>query len=86
MTRRWKLIWAILGLLATATMIVAWPIYKMYRLTPVSATLRERTKKAVEKNPHLQPDWDKAMEDGVLTWPEAKAILEKAGEKAEPED
>jgi len=26
------------------------------------------------------------MEDGVLTWPEAKAILEKAGEKAEPED
>jgi hypothetical protein len=26
------------------------------------------------------------MEDGVLTWPEAKAILEKAGEKAERED
>jgi hypothetical protein len=86
MTRRWKLIWAILGLLAMAIMIVAWPLYKMYRLTPVSAAVMERTKKAVEKNPHLQPDWDKAMEDGVLTWPEAKAILEKAGEKAEPED
>jgi hypothetical protein len=86
MTRRWKRIWAILGLLAMAAMIVAWPIYKKYRLTPVSTSLMERTKKAVEKNPQLQPDWDKAMEDGVLTWPEAKAILEKAGEKAEPED
>jgi hypothetical protein len=46
----------------------------------------ERTKRAVEKNPQLQPDWEKAMEDGVLTRDEAKAILEKAGETVEPED
>ena len=39
----------------------------------------------VEQNPQLKPDWDKAMEDGVLTWPEANAILEKVGEKADPE-
>jgi hypothetical protein len=86
MSRRSKQIWAIVALVAMASLIVAWPMYKKYRLTPVSALLQERTKKAVEKNPQLQPDWDKAMEDGVLTWPEAKAILEKAGEKVEPED
>jgi hypothetical protein len=86
MTRRAKQIWAIVALVAMAGMIVAWPLYKKYRITPVSPSLMERTKKVVEKNPRLQPDWDKAMEDGVLTWPEAKAILEKAGETAEPED
>jgi hypothetical protein len=48
--------------------------------------LIERTKKAVETHPELKPDYDKAMEDGVLTYPEAKAILEKAGEKVEPEN
>jgi hypothetical protein len=30
--------------------------------------------------------WDEAMRDGVLSWEEAKAILEKAGEKGEPEE
>jgi hypothetical protein len=86
MSRRSKQVVAVLALVATACLIVAWPMYKKYRLTPASTTLMERTKKAVEKNPRLQPDWDKAMEDGVLTFPEAKAILEKAGEKVEPED
>jgi hypothetical protein len=86
MTRRTKQIWAILALLAMTVFILAWPIYKKFSLKPVSASLMERTKKVVEKNPHLQPDWDRAMADGVLTWPEAKAILEKAGEKAEPGD
>jgi hypothetical protein len=81
-----KLIWAVLALVAMACFVAAWPIYKKYSIKPVSTSLMERTKKAVEKNPQLQPDWDKAMEDGVLTWPEAKAILEKAGEKAEPEE
>jgi hypothetical protein len=74
------------ALVATACFIAAWPIYKKYSLKAVSPSVMERTKKAVEKNPQLKPDWDKAMEDGVLTWPEAKGILEKAGEKAEPED
>jgi hypothetical protein len=86
MSRRSKQIWAILAILATVSFTVAWPIYKKFSVKPVSAALMERTKQAVEKHPQLQPDWDKAMEDGVLTWPEAKAILEKAGEKAEPED
>jgi hypothetical protein len=81
-----KQITAVLALLATASLIVAWPIYKKSRLKAVSTPLMERTKKVVGKNPQLQADWDKAMEDGVLTWPEANAILEKVGEKAEPED
>jgi hypothetical protein len=81
-----KRIWAILALVAIASFMVAWPLYKKLTIKSVSAALMERTKKAVEKNPQLKPDWDRAMEDGVLTWPEAKAILEKAGEKVEPED
>jgi len=86
MSRRMKRIWTILALLAMVSFVAAWPIYKKLSIKPVSASLMERTRKAVEKNPQLKPDWDAAMEDDVLTWPEAKAILEKAGEKAEPED
>jgi hypothetical protein len=86
MSRRTKQIVAIVALLAMTMFIVAWPIYKKRSLRAVSAALMERTKKVVEKNPQLQADWNKAMEDGVLTWPEANAILEKVGEKAEPED
>jgi hypothetical protein len=66
--------------------IAAWPFWKWLKVKPVSASLYERTKAVVEKNPRLQPAWDNAMQDGVLTWPEAKAILESAGEKAEPEE
>ena len=86
MSRRMKRIWAVLALVAMVCFLAAWPLYKKYSLKSVSPALMERTKQAVEKNPQLQPDWDRAMADGVLTWPEAKAILEKAGEKAEPED
>ena len=86
MSRRAKQIWAVVALLAMASFTLAWPLYKKFSVKPVGAALMERTKKAVEKNPRLQPDWDRAMEDGVLTWDEANAILEKAGEKAEPED
>jgi hypothetical protein len=81
-----KQIWASLALLAMVAFIVAWPLYKKLTLRAARASLVERTKQVVAKNPHLQPDWDKAMEDGVLTWSEANAILQKAGEKAEPED
>ena len=65
---------------------LGWPIYKKLTVKPVSPAVFERTKACVDKNPQLQDDWNKAMEDGVLTWPEAKAILEKAGEKAEPDE
>jgi hypothetical protein len=76
---------AILALVAMACFVVAIPIYRKYALKPASASLRERTKKVVEENPQLQPDWDRAMQDGVLTWPEANSILEKVGQKAEQE-
>jgi hypothetical protein len=83
-TRRSKLTWTVLALLAMVGFIAAWPMYKMLTVRAVNAALMERTKKAVETHPELQPDWDRAMEDGVLTLPEASAILEKAGEKVEP--
>jgi hypothetical protein len=86
MTRRAKLLGAVLGLVAMACMIAAWPIYKLYAIKPASPALIERTKKAVEQHPDLKKDYDEAMKDGVLTYPEAKAILEKAGEKVEPEN
>jgi hypothetical protein len=64
---------------------VAWPVYKTFFPQPVSTALFNRTKAAVEKNPQLQSEWNAALQDGVLTWPEASAILQKAGEKADPE-
>ena len=85
MKRRTMVIGAILALLAMAIFVVAVPIYRKYSIKPASASLRERTKKVVEENPQLQADWDRAMQDGVLTWPEANSILEKVGQKAEPE-
>jgi hypothetical protein len=36
-------------------------------------------------HPELKPDYDKAMEDGVLSYDEAKKILEKAGETVGPD-
>jgi len=82
--RTMLVIGAILVFLALTPFLV-WPVYKYFKPTPVSAAMFERTKAAVEKNPDLRPDWDNAMRDGVLTFPEAKAILEKAGETVEPE-
>ena len=84
MKRRLMLTGTFLTLLAL-TPFLGWPIWKRLATKPVSTAVFERTKAAVEKNPQLKPEWDKAMEDGVLTWPEAKAILEAAGETAEPE-
>lgn len=63
----------------------SWPVWQWLTLKPVSASLHQRTKAAVDKNAHLKAAWDIALQDGVLTWPEAKVILEGAGEKAEPE-
>ncbi len=85
MTRRTKTIAVILGILAML-FIAAWPIWKWLKPTPASATLFERTKAAVQKDPQLRPAWDRALEDDVLTWNEAKDILERAGEKVEPEE
>lgn len=65
---------------------VSWPVWKAIKFKLVNAATWERTKAAVEKNPRLQPAWDIAMQDDALTWPEAKVILESAGEKAEPDE
>jgi len=48
---RSKLIWAVLALVAMACFIAAWPLYKKYRLTPVSTSATERTTQPDEKNP-----------------------------------
>jgi hypothetical protein len=66
--------------------VVSWPLYKKLSLKAVSASLQARTQAVVDKNPQLRADWDGALADGVLTWAEANAILEKVGEKAEPEE
>jgi len=65
---------------------LARPIYKSLILKKASLALIERTTKAVEKHPELKPDYDKAMEDGVLSYDEAKEILEKAGETVGPDE
>ena len=83
-TRRFMMLGAILGLMAMM-FFASWPAWKLIKFRPVSAPLYERTKAAVDKNPRLQPAWDIALQDDVLTWPEAKVILESAGEKAEPD-
>lgn len=84
MSRRIMVVGAVLALLAI-TVFATWPMWKWLYIKRASAALHERTKALVEKNPQLKPDWDKAMEDGVLTWAEAKDIVEKGGEKVEPE-
>jgi hypothetical protein len=74
---------AILALIAIV-FFISWPVWKWLMIKPVPAAVYERVKAAVEKDPRLKPAWDIAMQDGVLTWEEAKVILESAGEKAEP--
>jgi hypothetical protein len=78
------MIGGILGLVAM-TFFVSWPVWHWLKFKSVSAAMYARTKAAVDNNPRLQPAWDIALQDGVLTWSEAKVILESAGEKAEPE-
>ena len=53
---------------------------------PPAQRCRRRTEVLVEKNPQLKPAWDVALHDGVLTWPEAKVIVEAGGEKVESEE
>lgn len=75
---------AVLAILAVVPFVV-WPVYRYFAARAVSAALFERVKALVEKHPELKPDWAAATQDGVLTFDEAKAIVEKAGETVEPE-
>jgi hypothetical protein len=77
---RTKLVGVVLCI-AVLVFFVSWPVWKWIDNKPVSDSVYERTKAAVDKNPRLQPAWDIAMQDGVLTWSEARVILEAAGEK-----
>ena len=87
MSRRTLLIFGtVLTFLALLAFLGGPPLYKKLTLKKASPALIERTKKAVEKHPELKPDYDKAMEDGVLSYEEAKEILEKAGETVGPDE
>ena len=84
MNRRILYVGVVLGVMAMV-FFASWPVWKALKFKSVSTAMYERTKAAVDANPRLKPAWDIAMEDGVLTWSEAKVILESAGEKIEPE-
>jgi hypothetical protein len=77
--------WGTVLCLMAMMFFISWPIWKAIKFKSVRADIYARTKAAVDKNPSLKPAWDIALEDGVLTWPEAKIILESAGEKVEPD-
>lgn len=64
---------------------MAWPLWQWLTVKAASAALQERARVALEKHPELKPAWNIAMMDGVLTWAEAKEMLEAAGEKVDPE-
>ena len=85
MNRQFLRLGAVLALIAMV-FFISWPVWKAIKFKPVNAATYTRAKAAVEKNPTLRPAWDIATQDEVLTWPEAKVILEAAGEKAEPDE
>ena len=83
MNRQQKRLGAILGLAAMAA-FGAWPVWNYFHVKDASARLREQAQAAVAQNPRLQSAWDDAMQDKVLTEPEAEAILAEAGQQAAP--
>jgi len=72
-------------MLMAMAFFAGWPFWKWLNMKAVDATLRARTQALVEKNPQLQPAWAIAIQDDVLTMPEAKVIVEAAGEKVDAE-
>lgn len=60
-----------------------WPFWKWIDKRAASTTVRARTEALVEKNPQLKPAWIIALQDDVLTEPEARVIVEAAGEQLE---
>lgn len=85
MNRRTKRIGLIAALLAMI-LFGTWPFWKKLYYKTASPALTERTKTLVESRPELKSMWDSAMEDEVLTFSEAKEIVERAGEKVEAEE
>jgi hypothetical protein len=60
-----------------------WPFWKWVAKRAASVAVQSRTRALVDKNPQLKTAWDVAMQDDVLTGPEAKVIVEAAGETIE---
>jgi hypothetical protein len=86
MRRRTFLIFGTVLTFLALVPLVGWPVYKKLAVRQASPALIERTRTAVEKHPELKPDYDKAMEDGVLSYDKAREILEKAGETVRPDE
>jgi hypothetical protein len=84
-SKQTKQIGAVLALMAMA-FFAGWPFWSWINKRATSQALQSRTKALVDKNPQLQPAWTIAFLDDVLTLPEAKVIVEAAGEKIESED
>lgn len=76
MNRRTKQIGAILALVAM--ILFAFPIGCWLYFRSANAALVRRTRAVVEQNPQLQPAWDQAMQDQVLTSAEAAGIAKQA--------
>jgi hypothetical protein len=74
---------AILCLMAMS-FFAALPFWKYMSARAVDAAVQARTRTLVDSKPELKPAWDVAMQDEVLTYPEAKVILEAGGETIEP--
>lgn len=83
MHRRTRLI-GVVAALAAIAIFATWTFWKALKVE-ASAALRERTRAAVQQDPDLQPAWDKALQDDVLTESEANEILQQAGEKTTPQ-
>ena len=82
MNTRTKQIGGVLALMAMA-FFAGMPFWNWVHARGVTASLQQRTRTLVEQNPQLRVAWEVAMCDGVLTFPEAKLIIESAGEKVE---
>jgi hypothetical protein len=78
-------VFSVILCLVAITSFSAWPMWTWLSVKSANAALQAKTRAAVEKHPELRPALNIAMQDGVLTWPEAKEILEAAGEKVDPE-
>lgn len=85
MRRQTKQIGAVIGIVAIV-FLATWPFWKSLYVRTASDALRARVQLLVEQNPQLQVAWDQALQDKVLTRPEATQIVEQAGEKVGPEE
>jgi hypothetical protein len=63
-----------------------WPFWGWINKRAASDAMYARTQSLVEKSPQLRPAWDVALQDKVLTSPEARIIILAAGETAEPDE